>query len=65
MWLGTVFCHPERNVSLSNKSAIKKNNLIIQVVQKSPSIIIIAYDQGKQKNVHDLTPQLKPGVSEL
>ena len=51
MWLGTVFCHPERSVSLWNKSSIKKNRLIIQVVQESTSNIIIAYDQGKQKNV--------------
>jgi hypothetical protein len=49
--LGTVFRHPERSVSLWNKSAIKKNRLIIQVVQESTSNIIIAYDQGKQKNV--------------
>jgi hypothetical protein len=35
MWLGTVFCHPERSVSLWSKSAINKNRLIIQVVQLS------------------------------
>ena len=40
MWLGAVFCHPQRSVSLWNKSAIKKNRFIIQVVQKSTSNII-------------------------
>ena len=35
MWLGTVFCPPERSVSFWNKSAINKNILIIQVVQLS------------------------------